>query len=130
MEKPKKPVAPPKMPPMPKIPYKKPVHPPMPPKMPPMHMPMMPPMHMPMMPPTYHIPCDPHMLHHMYRQLKMCHKYEMKMLKWYMKYCGCRPHKHMPYDSSSRGWDSSHYSRYDSSRHHDICDTPLESSYD
>lgn len=90
----KKPVQPPKMPkkpmPMPPKPHK-PMRP-----MPPMphepHPPMMP--HKPMRPMQPHLPCDPHWLSHMYRQLKICHRYELQMLKWYMRFCESHHHRY------------------------------------
>ena len=59
-------------------------------------------MPMPCMPPMHEIPCDPRWLRHMYHHLKICHKYELEMLKWYMRYCeskhDCRhPHRHHPH---------------------------------
>ncbi len=60
---------------------------PQPPMMP--EMPQMPEQMMPCMPcmPMHELPCDPRMLRHMYHHLKICHKYELEMLKWYMRYC-------------------------------------------
>jgi hypothetical protein len=31
--------------------------------------------------------CDPHMLRQLYHQMKICHRYEREMLRWYMRYC-------------------------------------------
>jgi hypothetical protein len=66
--------------------------------------------------PYTHLPCDPAMLHQLYCQMKICHKYELKMLKRYMKYCRhhhghhfrpCPPHPRESSSSSSRHWDHS-----------------------
>lgn len=77
--------------------------------------------HMPQ--PDFHympqpLPCDPHLLHQLYMQMKICHKFELDMLKMYMRHCAkrrrpCPPRPCPPkYCSSSR---ESSYRRRESS---------------
>jgi hypothetical protein len=49
---------------------------------------------------TFAVPCDPKMLHHMYRHMKMCHRYELQMLRMYMKWCKeqYKRRHHRPYN--------------------------------
>ena len=63
------------------------------------------------------VPCDPKMLHHMYRHMKMCHRYETHMLRMYMKWCKeqWRYRRQRRYDPC----ESSSYRRESSSHHHD-----------
>jgi hypothetical protein len=101
---------PPKMPPQP--PHA-PIMPPEQPEMPHYPEPMPPVMPMPQDPGMMHLPCDPHLLREMYHQMKIHHRYELQMLKWYMRYCAKKHHcgrrTRMPWSSS---W------RHESTRYH------------
>jgi hypothetical protein len=61
------------------------------------------------------------MLHHMYRHMKMCHRYETQMLRMYMKWCKeqwkHRHHRHH-HNPSDNPCESSAYRRESSSHHH------------
>jgi hypothetical protein len=113
---PVKPVLPP-MPPM------KPIQKPYPPMQKPYHPPYQPPYHPPKYEHRHHaVPCDPKMLHHMYRHMKMCHRYETQMLRMYMKWCKeqwkHRHHRRRPYNPCDPCGESSSYRRESSSHHH------------
>ncbi|MBH8598450.1 MULTISPECIES: hypothetical protein [unclassified Thermoactinomyces] len=92
----------------------------------PMPKPPMPPvMPLPQPPVTLptHMYCDPQMLRQLYHQMKICHRYEREMLKWYMRYCAGtrrRPFFGAPCDScrESSAFGSSYHRPHSPFHHH------------
>jgi hypothetical protein len=109
---PVKPMLPPipAKPPYPYQPYRPPIQ-------QPYHHPIQQPYHPPMQQPQFGMPCDPKMLHHMYRHMKMCHRYETHMLKWYLKWCK-EQWKHRRQHQNYKPYESSSHCRRESSSHH------------